>query len=258
MPVDPIKLAVVGDIHWHVDQRPAYHHHFVTVHEVADLLILPGDLTGSGLPEEARALAKVLAKVTVPTVAVLGNHDMHTDNTAEVIRILQGAGVHVLQGGGDAATFTIRGVTIGLCGTKGFCGGFGARCLTPFGERAIKEFIAETKGEVDRIEGDLAGLHTNLRIVVLHYSPIEETVRGEPRELYPFLGSSLLCGPIDRLGADLVVHGHAHYGSERGTSESGIPVRNVALPVLKRSYAILEFAPESLPGFRGQDASFSA
>ncbi|HEY3416960.1 MAG TPA: metallophosphoesterase, partial [Armatimonadota bacterium] len=99
---------------------------------------------------------------------------------------------------------------------------------------------------------------TNLRIVVLHYSPIEETVRGEPRELYPFLGSSLLCGPIDRLGADLVVHGHAHYGSERGTSESGIPVRNVALPVLKRSYAILEFAPESLPGFRGQDASFSA
>ncbi|MHB9130281.1 MAG: metallophosphoesterase family protein [Armatimonadota bacterium] len=245
MTADQVKLAVVGDIHWHVNQRVTYHHHFDTVDEVADFLVLPGDLTGSGLPEEARLLAAILAKVQVPVIAVLGNHDVHTGHASEVIRILQGAGVHILQGGGDALTFKIRGVSIGFCGTKGFCGGFGARCLTPFGESSIKEFIAETKEEAERINYDLSRLHTDIRIVVLHYAPIEETVQGEPRELYPFLGSSLLCEPIDRLGANLVVHGHAHYGSERGHSESGIPVRNVALPVLKRSYAIMEFPQES-------------
>ncbi len=243
---DPVKLATVGDLHWHVDRRRTFHHHFDTVHEVADFLVLPGDLTGSGLPEEARLLAAVLAETRIPVVAVLGNHDVHTEHTREVLAILRGAGVTVLEGG-DAVTFTIRGVTVGFCGVKGFGGGFGARCLTPFGETTIKSFIAETKDEAARIAHDLAGLETDLRIVVLHYAPVEETVHGEPRELYPFLGSSLLCDPIDRLGADLVVHGHAHYGAERGQTEAGIPVRNVALPVLQRSYAILEFAPDHLP-----------
>ncbi|HEX2948631.1 MAG TPA: metallophosphoesterase [Armatimonadota bacterium] len=247
MPSDPIKLAVVGDIHWHVDRRRTFHHHFETVHEVADVLVLPGDLTGSGLPEEMRLLASVLSEVKVPIVAVLGNHDMHTDHTEEVSDILREAGVHLLHGGGDGVSFNIRGMSIGFCGTKGFCGGFGARCLTPFGEQAIKHFIRETKEEAARIEYDLQSLHTDLKVVILHYAPIEETVHGEPIELYPFLGSSLLCEPIDRVGADLVVHGHAHYGSERGQTESGIPVRNVALPVLKRSYAILEFSTEPMP-----------
>ncbi len=243
---DVIKLAVVGDLHWHVDRRRTFHHHFETVHEVADFLVIPGDLTGSGLPEEMHLLADILTEVRVPVVAVLGNHDVHSGYTAEVSDILRDAGVHLLIGGGDAVTFTIRGATVGFCGTKGFCGGFGARCLTPFGEPAIKQFIAETKEEAERLAADLSELHTDFRVVVLHYAPIETTVQGEPRELYPFLGSSLLCEPIDKLGADLVVHGHAHYGTERGESESGIPVRNVALPVLKRSYAILEFSQESL------------
>ncbi len=242
----PITIAAVGDLHWHVERRRTFHHHFETVNEVVDFLVLPGDLTGSGLPEEMRLLAKILAEVRVPVIAVLGNHDVHTDNTAEVTAILQDAGVHVLRGGGDAVTFTVRDISIGFCGAKGFCGGFGARCLTPFGEQAIKAFIAETKDEAARIEYDLNNLHTDIRIVVLHYSPIEATVHGEPPELYPFLGSSLLSGPIDRLGANLVLHGHAHYGSERGESETGIPVRNVALPVLKRSYAVFEFSPETL------------
>lgn len=245
MSLDPIKLAVVGDIHWHVDRRRTFHHHFETVHEVADFLVLPGDLTGSGLPEEMALLAHVLAQVRVPVIAVLGNHDMHTDHAEEITAILRDAGVSVLHGGGDAISFTIRGVTIGFCGTKGFCGGFGARCLTPFGEHTIKQIIAETKEEAARIEFDLTHLRTQMKVVVLHYSPVEDTVKGEPRELYPFLGSSLLCEPIDRIGADLVVHGHAHYGSERGKTESGIPVRNVALPVLQRSYAILEFSEEN-------------
>ena len=246
MPTDPIRLAVVADIHWHVERRRTFHHHFETVHEVADFLVLPGDLTGSGLPEEMRLLAGILSQVKVPVIVVLGNHDMHTDHTEEVVQILQDAGVHVLRGGGDAVSFNTRGVSIGFCGTKGFCGGFGARCLTPFGEPSIKAFIQETKEEAERIEHDLQSLQTDLKIVVLHYAPIETTVHGEPHELYPFLGSSLLSGPIDRNGANLVVHGHAHYGTERGQTESGIPVRNVALPVLKRSYAILEFSTEMM------------
>jgi Icc-related predicted phosphoesterase len=240
----PITVAAVGDLHWHVERRRTFHHHFDTVHEVADFLVLPGDLTGSGLPEETRALVEVLARVQVPVLCVLGNHDMHTDNTEEVVRILRGAGVHVLRGDGDAVTFEKNGLTIGFCGTKGFCGGFGARCLTPFGERSIKTFIAETKEEAARIQHDLTGMNCDIRIVVLHYAPVQDTVTGEPLELYPFLGSSLLCEPIDRLGADLVLHGHAHYGAEHGASESGIPVRNVALPVLQRSYATFEFPPE--------------
>lgn len=242
---EAVTLAVVGDLHWHVDQRPTFHHHFKSVHEVADFLVLPGDLTGSGLPEEMRLLAEVLARVQIPVIAVLGNHDVHTDNGPVAMRILQDAGIHVLQGGGDAVQFDVHGLSVGFCGTKGFCGGFGARCLTPFGEPAIKEFIAETKEEAAHIDHDLRNLQTDFKVVIFHYSPIEATVLGEPRELFPFLGSSLLCEPVDKLGADLVVHGHAHLGSERGETASGIPVRNVALPVLKRSYAILEFTPES-------------
>ena len=242
---DTVTLAVVGDLHWHVDQRPTFHHHFKSVHEVADFLLLPGDLTGSGLPEEMRLLAAVLARVQIPVIAVLGNHDVHTDHGPEVTSILRDAGVHVLEGGGDAASFSMNGLSVGFCGTKGFCGGFGARCLTPFGEPTIKSFIAETKDEAARVDHDLRNLQTDFKVVIFHYSPIETTVEGEPRELYPFLGSSLLCEPVDKLGANLVVHGHAHLGSERGQTASGIPVRNVALPVLKRSYAILEFAPET-------------
>ncbi len=246
MPGTPVTIAAVGDIHWHVERRRTFHHHFDTVHEVADFLVLPGDLTGSGLPEEARLLAAILARVRIPVICVLGNHDVHTDHTDEVVAILRDAGVRVLRGGGDAVTFARNGLTVGFCGTKGFCGGFGARCLTPFGEPSIKTFIAETKEEAARIHYDLRTLDTDLRIVVLHYAPVEDTVTGEPRELYPFLGSSLLCEPIDRLGADLVLHGHAHYGAECGASECGVPVRNVALPVLQRSYAIFEFPPEMI------------
>jgi Icc-related predicted phosphoesterase len=238
---DHVRLAVVGDLHWHLDQRPAFHHHFATVHEVADFLVLPGDLTGSGLSGEARDLAEVLERVRVPVIVVLGNHDIHTDNSAEVTAILRGAGVHVLHGGGDAVVLSAHGQTIGFCGTKGFGGGYGSRCLTPFGEEIIKSFVGETKEEADRIAHDLKGMTADYRVVIYHYAPVEATVVGEPRELYPFLGSSLLCAPIDLHGADLVVHGHAHYGSEYGQTESGIPVRNVALPVLRRSYAILEF-----------------
>ena len=247
MSEEPVKLAVVGDVHWHVDRRLTFHHHFETVDEVADFLVLPGDLTGSGLVEEIRLLAAVLSRVRVPVIVVLGNHDVHSDHGETLVQVLRDAGVYVLQGGGDAVTFTAHGRSIGFCGTKGFCGGFGARCLTPFGEPSIKAFIAETKEEAERLRTDLTHMRTDLRVVVLHYAPIESTVVGEPRELYPFLGSSLLCGPIDELGADLVLHGHAHSGTERGLTESGIPVRNTALPVLQRSYALLEFSAKGSP-----------
>jgi len=233
-----IRLAVVADIHWHEQRRESYRHHFDRVHEEADLLVLPGDLTGQGLLEEARSLAAQLAKVRIPMVGVLGNHDVHASNDGVIARLLEDVGVLLLDG--KTASLQVNGLTVGFTGTKGFCGGFGARCLTPFGEREIKEFIAVTREEAAKLEHGLSSLSTDVRVVVLHYSPVADTLDGEPVELYPFLGSSLLSEPIDRLGADIILHGHAHHGVERGATQGGIPVRNAALPVIGRSWAVYE------------------
>jgi len=155
-----------------------------------------------------------------------------------IARLLEDVGVLLLDG--KTASLQVNGLTVGFTGTKGFCGGFGARCLTPFGEREIKEFIAVTREEAAKLEHGLSSLSTDVRVVVLHYSPVADTLDGEPVELYPFLGSSLLSEPIDRLGADIILHGHAHHGVERGATQGGIPVRNAALPVIGRSWAVYE------------------
>jgi len=233
-----IRLAVVADIHWHAERRPSYRHHFDQVHEVADILVLPGDLTGQGLLEEARSLCQQLRRVTIPIIAVLGNHDVHSRHDDSIPHLLEDAGVMLLNG--KTARLQINGLSVGFTGTKGFCGGFGARCLTPFGEREIKEFIAVTRDEAAKLENGLKSLETDIRVAVLHYSPVAETLEGEPVELYPFLGSSLLSEPVDRVGADIILHGHAHHGVERGATQSGIPVRNAALPVIGRSWAVYE------------------
>lgn len=233
-----IRLAAIADLHCREACPVRYREWYRALADEADVFILAGDLTHMGRPEEARALCEELREVRIPIVAVLGNHDAHSERVREVQAVLRDAGVWLLEDG--PKDINVNGRTAGFAGTKGFCGGFGNSLLTPFGEPALKAFIAETAREADALDKGLQSLRTDYRIVVLHYAPVRDTLQGEYPELYPFLGSSLLCDPIDRHGADLVLHGHAHHGSEAGRTGSGVPVRNVALPVLKTYYTIFE------------------
>jgi len=203
---------------------------FAQASEAADAILLCGDLTDYGLPEEARVLAEELSGATVPVVAVLGNHDFESDQQDEVCHILRGAGVTVL----DGEACEIHG--IGIAGTKGFAGGFGRGALGPWGERSIKQFVNEAIQEGLKLESALAKLRTPRRIALLHYAPIEATVKGEPVEIYPFLGTSRLEDPLIRHPVSAVFHGHAHRGALEGRTVNGTPVYNVAMPLLLRSF----------------------
>jgi Icc-related predicted phosphoesterase len=236
-----IRVAAIADLHVGDDctsrqpPLPALRR----VGEDADLLLLGGDLTRCGLPSEAACLARTLREVTVPVLGVLGNHDHHADRPDEVAAILREAGMHLLEDG--ARVIEVDGIRVGVAGTKGFGGGFVGACASDFGETEMKAFIRTTQRAADSLERELAALDTDVRITVLHYSPIPETLQGERLEIYPFLGSYLLAEAIDRAGADLVVHGHAHAGSERGVTPGGVRVRNVALPVIRQPYRVFEF-----------------
>jgi Icc-related predicted phosphoesterase len=239
-----IRIAAIGDLHVGNDcpdpQPPMPE--LRRVSDDADLLLLAGDLTKCGGREEAACLARTLRDVAVPVLAVLGNHDYHADEAPAVMDALREARVHVLEDG--PRVVHVRGVRVGVAGTKGFGGGFVGACGSDFGEPEMKRFIRHTQALATRLEHDLAVLRdgTDLRIAVLHYAPIPETLQGERLEIYPFLGSYLLGEAIDRAGADLVVHGHAHAGTERGVTAGGIRVRNVALPVIRQPYRVFEFA----------------
>jgi Icc-related predicted phosphoesterase len=195
----------------------------------ADVLLLCGDLTDYGLPEEARVLVRELGVVKVPMVATLGNHDFESGKEQEVAQILKDAGIHVL----DGEACEVGGV--GFAGAKGFCGGFGRQTLAPWGEGAIKSFVHEAIGEALKLESALAKLRTPRRIALLHYAPVEGTILGEPPEIFPFLGSSRLEEPLNRYGVTAVFHGHAHHGRPEGWTSTGVPVYNVAMPLLKRT-----------------------
>lgn len=204
----------------------------------ADILLLGGDLTNWGVRAEAEVLAGELRDLPIPVVAVLGNHDFHADQSESIRDALEEVGVHVLEG--DSRVFDIRDQRVGVVGAKGFGGGFGKHCLAPFGEHEIKDFVRATRRSADAISDSLARLRADYRIVLLHYSPIAETLRGEPEAIYPYLGSSILAEAIDAHGADLVLHGHAHGGSPLGVTSGGIQVRNVAVPVIHRPYVVFE------------------
>ncbi|MDQ3138080.1 MAG: metallophosphoesterase [Gemmatimonadota bacterium] len=224
-----VRVAAVGDLHFgRTEYGPPIRRLFGEVVEQADVLALCGDLTDTGEPEEARALARVLAGVNIPTVAVLGNHDYHADKTAEVSRILCESGVHVL----DGSSYEVFGV--GFAGVKGFAGGFGRGALGPWGEELIKAFVQEALNEALKLETALARLRTERRVVLLHYSPIEGTVEGEPKEIYCYLGSSRLEEPLGRYPVDAVFHGHAHHGQPEGRTRTDVPVYNVSLSLLQR------------------------
>jgi Icc-related predicted phosphoesterase len=233
------RLAAVADIHVGADSvgRVAAGMRHLT--ERADLLLLGGDLTRCGEPVEAELVAQELAKagVDIPVVAVLGNHDHHAGQPAEVVGILEDAGVVVLDG--TATTVGVDGTTIGIAGTKGFGGGFAGACASDFGEPEMKAFTRLTKRLAERLERALASLDpSGVRVALLHFSPVAETLAGEPCEIHAFLGSYLLAEAIDRAGADLALHGHAHRGSRTGTTSGGVPVRNVAQPVIARPYEV--------------------
>jgi Icc-related predicted phosphoesterase len=231
-----IRLAAAGDLHFGLDSEGTFRPALDDMAERADALLLAGDLTRLGLPEEAEVLARELTGAPVPVAAVLGNHDYHSDRQGEVRKLLEDAGVQVLEG--EVATFEANGRRIGVAGIKGFCGGFAGACATDFGEPEMKGFIRETKAAADRLRESLESLSTDGRVALMHYSPVKETLHGEPPEIYAFLGSYLLAEAVDHEGADLVLHGHAHRGTEHGVTPGGIPVRNVAQHVINRPYRI--------------------
>jgi Icc-related predicted phosphoesterase len=194
----------------------------------ADVIVLCGDLTDYGLPDEARVLVREIgAARQVPMVAVLGNHDYESGASDQVKLILSEAGVHVLDGGGCEIG------SVGFAGVKGLGGGFGERSLQPWGEDIMKRFVRETVDEALKLESALARLRAGSRIAVLHYSPVRDTVEGEPPEIFPFLGSSRLEEPLLRYPVAAVFHGHAHHGQLEGRMRDGTPVYNVCLPLLK-------------------------
>lgn len=225
-----LRMAAAADLHCSRASQGALQMLFAQISEAADALVLAGDLTDNGRPEEARLLARELTTLRVPAVAVLGNHDFETGQQDEVSRILVDAGVTVL----DGEACEVQG--IGIAGVKGFAGGFGQHALGPWGEPSIKQFVHEAVSEALKLEAALARLRSRQRVVLLHYSPVQETVDGEPLEIYPFVGSSRLEEPIGQFPVSLVFHGHAHRGRAEGRTKSGVPVYNVSLPLLTRVY----------------------
>jgi Icc-related predicted phosphoesterase len=226
-PTRTVRIAAIGDVHFDGAAKGSLRELFAEANQQADVLVLCGDLTTHGKPDQMRGFAEELAGVSIPMVGVLGNHDFEDGAEVELQKILCDAGVEVLDG-----THTVVD-GIGFVGTKGFAGGFGRGALGPFGEALIKSFVNEAVDESLKIEKAMRNLNTAAVVVVLHYAPVVDTVIGEPEMIYPFLGSSRLVQPIDTLGADLVLHGHAHHGSREGRTPTGIPVFNVAWPLLR-------------------------
>ncbi|MEU0335116.1 metallophosphoesterase [Streptomyces sp. NPDC006193] len=234
-----IRVAAVGDIHMGPESQGTLRPSFETLPECADVLLLAGDLTRHGTVEEAAVVAREIKDLGVPVVAVLGNHDHHDERPEEVSAILRDVGAHVLEG--QAAVVTADGARIGVAGTKGFGGGFVGRCAGEFGEPLMKEFVRYTRRCADGLQASLKDLDEqdcDVRIALTHFSPVPDTLAGEPLEIYPFLGSYLLAEAIDTGGADLAVHGHAHAGSEHGMTSGGVRVRNVAQPVIGQAFHV--------------------
>lgn len=234
------RIAAVGDVHLSRDGAAQLRPHFADLAQRAEALLVAGDLTQHGALDEARAFAAVVARLGVPVVTVLGNHDYNQDAEGDIRHLLEDAGICVLEK--ESTVLDLGGTRVGIAGVKGFCGGFGGSSGSEFGEREMKQFIHTGREAADALYAQLSSLDCDVRIALLHYSPTRDTLLGEKLELYPFLGSYLLGEAADRAGCDLVLHGHAHRGAERGLTAGGIPVRNVAMPVIRAAYNTYEFA----------------
>src|ERR1700758_883469 len=222
-----MRIAATADLHFTPERYTPLRDQMNHVREEADVLLIAGDLTNFGQPEEMEPLVNALVRLRVPVIVVLGNHDYENGKEVELVRMMTAEGIKVL----DGSAYERDGV--GFAGTKGFVGGFGRGMLTAFGEPEIKTFVRAGIDEAVKLERAMSLLRTPKRVVVLHYSPIAATVRGEDPEVTPLLGTSRLAEVIDRHGANLVVHGHAHHGTLEGQTLAGVPVRNVAITLLQ-------------------------
>ena len=223
-----MRIAAVGDLHCRADTRKNIAEALHGVDQEADALLLAGDLTDHGTPEEADWLVEELGRLKIEKCAVLGNHDYETGHEAVVRQKLCEAGVHVLDGEGWEHD------GLGVAGIKGFAGGFDHAQLQRFGEGPLKQFVDACISEELKLENALFQLRSRVRVALLHYSPCRPTLEGEPLEIFPFLGATRLSSPLDQLRPMVAFHGHAHRGTLRGATRGGVPVYNVALPVLKR------------------------
>jgi len=232
------RVAAIADIHTHEQSTGALSPIFSEIAAKADVLVLCGDLTDHGRVPQAEILAQELKACTIPVVAVLGNHDFETNHQDKIKQILTDAKVTMLED--DPFIFG----DVGFAGAKGFGGGFENHMLGPFGEKPIKDFAHEAVNEALLLENALTRIQTKFKVVAMHYSPIKQTVVGEPPEIFPFLGSSRLVEPIDNFNVTVAFHGHAHFGTPEGKTQKGIPVYNVSMPLLlkhtKTPYRIIE------------------
>ena len=221
-----MRIAATADIHFSPQSYDHIREPLAHVREEADLLLIAGDLTNYGTAEEMHSLLNALVRLRLPIVAVLGNHDYESGHEQELMRMMHDEGIKVL----DGSSYERDGV--GFAGTKGYPGGFGRGMLTAFGEKEVKSFVQASLDETMKLERALTMLRASKLVIATHYAPIIETVQGEPAEIWPYLGNSRLSEVIDRHGAVLAVHGHAHHGKLDGKTAGGVPVHNVALSLL--------------------------
>lgn len=223
-----MRLAAVADIHIRAENHERDVHQFSAVNDLADALVIAGDFTNHGMPDEMRGVLAVIEHIHIPIIAVLGNHDHESGHQDELAGMLRLAGVHLL----DGHCYEIDG--IGFAGTKGFCGGFAPYELMPFGEQGIKTFVEIAEREAIKLDYGLAQIQGRKKVTITHYSPIKETIAGEPEAIFPFLGSSRLERALESHRPVLALHGHAHKGTFSAETKSGIRVCNVALPILRQ------------------------
>ena len=239
-----VRIAAAGDVHASEVTRARIRAAFVEVQRDADLVLLAGDLTTMGEPEQAAALADACRGCDVPVCAVLGNHDLHSGRGDEVAAVLREAGMDVLDR--SATVYELDGTEVGVVGAKGFVGGFPGSALPDFGEPLLRHVYAETTAEADAIAHGLQEIaHCAVRIVLLHYSPTSDTLHGEPEGIWTYLGCDRLAVPIAEFRPDVVLHGHAHAGSFEGAI-GPVPVYNVAVHVTGRDFFVFELGPHEV------------
>jgi Icc-related predicted phosphoesterase len=237
----PIRVAAAGDVHASPVDRDRVFEAFESIERGTDLVLLAGDLTTCGDPEEAAVLAEACRGLDIPVCAVLGNHDWHLNRTEEVAAVIRGAGIKLLERASER--FELRGLDVGVVGLKGFVGGFPDYVLPDFGEPLLREVYAETTKDVAALERELGAIDAcDVRIALLHYAPTTTTLEGEPRGIWAFLGSDRLAGPIAAHSPDLVLHGHAHAGSFEGYI-GRVPVYNVAIQVTRKNFWYFDLGP---------------
>ncbi len=239
-----IRIAAVGDVHVDSDVLGRFRPALEQLPGRADALLVAGDLTRHGTVEEARCFATEFGGLDVPVVVVLGNHDHQSDQQSRITEVLTESGITVLEG--DATVLEVRGHRLGIAGVKGFGGGFAGACASNFGEREMKDFVGTTEAVAARLADALRTVQCDALVALTHYAPVPDTLLGEPLEIYPFLGCYQLGKAIDSAPTALALHGHAHHGSERGRTPGGVPVRNVAHPVIKQAYNVYQLLSEQV------------